>query len=118
MDSPITKLLFRPGILPCRFINWAASDLRSPCCPQLDLFSFGGTHHEVDEEQADVRVWYTSLEEFRPLNQCFHTGKFMECYYAKSIKTGQHLVVKKYTKGTPASPHLLLPLCCTAARRL
>lgn len=82
-----------------------APDCLPSRCPQMDLFSFGGAHNEEDEGQDDVRIWYTSLDEFRPLNQRFHTGKFMESYYAKSIKTGQHLVVKKYIKGTqPADP--------------
>lgn len=67
----------------------------------MSLFSFGSAAQQDDDlrEQAEARIWYTSLEEFKPLNQRFFAGEFKESFYAKSLKTGEYHVIKKYCRG-------------------
>ena len=67
---------------------------------QLNLFSFGNaTDQEEDNTVVEARVWHTSLDEFKPLTQKFFSSGFKESYYAKSLKTGEYHVIKKYYKG-------------------
>ena len=75
---------------------------RSSIFPQMNLLSFGTLDKEEEDgegEEVVSRVWYTSADDFKPLKQRFYSRGYKESYYAYSLKTNEHLVVKKYIRG-------------------
>lgn len=62
-----------------------------------------------DDAGADQEeLWFTSLDDFKPICHMLHRGRFMTAYFACANKTGQHFLLKKYDKrkhlsGTPES---------------
>jgi hypothetical protein len=54
------------------------------------------------EEDAERGFWYTSMEQFKPLHHKLHRGKHMTAYFACSVITGEHFVLKAYPKGAGA----------------
>jgi hypothetical protein len=68
---------------------------------------------EAEPEEAAGPTWFTSLEEFRPLQYRYYSGAFMESYFACTVKTGEHYVLKRYFKGGYKS-HTCIP--CSSRR--
>lgn len=53
---------------------------------------------EPEEEEPDEELWFTSMDDFKPVCHMLHRGKFMTAYFACANRTGQHFVLKKYDK--------------------
>lgn len=69
-------------------------------------------HQEYDDELDDdelgieSKLWYTSLNDFKPLTFKYLSGRYSSAYFACSVKTGQHYILKKFEKGALAQ-HLI-----------
>jgi hypothetical protein len=55
----------------------------------------GGSSGEGEAEA----LWFTGLEDFKPLCHMVHRGHVMTAWFAQANKTGQHFVLKKYDKS-------------------
>ncbi|PNH03336.1 hypothetical protein TSOC_010613 [Tetrabaena socialis] len=53
---------------------------------------------EEEEEEAGP-LWFTSLAEFKPLTFKYRSGRYSSCYFACSVKTGEHYILKQYEKA-------------------
>lgn len=53
---------------------------------------------ESAEEEGVQDLWFTSLDDFKPLCHMVHRGHIMTAWFAQANKTGQHFVLKKYDK--------------------
>lgn len=53
----------------------------------------------ADDEQEPAPKWFTSLEDFHPLQYRYHQGKYMESWFACALVTGEHFILKKCLKG-------------------
>eukprot|EP00775_Hariotina_reticulata_P006582 gene6582-6810_t len=53
--------------------------------------------HDLDKE-AEQELWFTSLDDFKPICHMLHRGRYMTAYFACAIKTGQHFLLKKFDK--------------------
>ncbi len=51
----------------------------------------------TDEGMGDD-LWFTSLDDFKPLCHMLHRGRYVTSYFACAHKTGQHFLLKKYEK--------------------
>lgn len=51
---------------------------------------------EAEQEQDDL--WFTSLDDFKPICHMLHKGKYMSAYFACANRTGQHFLLKKFDK--------------------
>ena len=54
----------------------------------------GGAQGEGEEEE-----WFTGLEQFKPLCHMLHRGHAMQAWFAQSLVSGRHFVLKKYDKS-------------------
>eukprot|EP00879_Flechtneria_rotunda_P024243 GHRR01025691.1.p1 GENE.GHRR01025691.1~~GHRR01025691.1.p1 ORF type:complete len:296 (+),score=91.27 GHRR01025691.1:419-1306(+) len=50
----------------------------------------------AEEQQEDL--WFTGLDDFKPICHMLHRGRYMTAYFACANKTGQHFLLKKYDK--------------------
>ncbi|KXZ51578.1 hypothetical protein GPECTOR_12g541 [Gonium pectorale] len=51
-----------------------------------------------EEDDEDGRLWFTSLNDFKPLTFKYLTGRYSSAYFACSVKTGQHYILKQFEK--------------------
>lgn len=43
-------------------------------------------------------LWFTGLDDFKPICHMLHRGRTMTAYFACAHATGQHFLLKKYDK--------------------
>ncbi len=55
-----------------------------------------------EDEEDDGRLWFTSLNDFKPLTFKYLTGRYSSAFFACSVKTGQHYILKQFEKGASA----------------
>ncbi|GFR45653.1 hypothetical protein Agub_g7064 [Astrephomene gubernaculifera] len=61
-------------------------------------------HHEyeedadAEEEGEEGRLWFTSLADFKPLTFKYLSGRYSSAFFACSVKTGQHYILKQFEK--------------------
>jgi hypothetical protein len=64
--------------------------------------SMGGRQEAQQQEEEGGRdLWFTRLEDFKPLCHMLHRGHAMTGWFAQANKTGHHYVLKKYDKREP-----------------
>jgi hypothetical protein len=51
------------------------------------------------QQQEEGPLWFTSLEEFKPLEYAFHSGRYVTAFFACRKVTGEHFVLKRFDKG-------------------
>ncbi|GLC37330.1 hypothetical protein PLESTM_000569200 [Pleodorina starrii] len=54
---------------------------------------------EEDELGVEGKLWFTSLSDFKPLTFKYLSGRYSSAFFACSVKTGQHYILKKFEKG-------------------
>jgi hypothetical protein len=69
----------------------AAPTPHNAACPALP--------QEEEQPQEEGPLWFTSLEEFKPLQYAFHSGRYVLVYFACCKRTGEHFVLKRFDKG-------------------
>lgn len=52
---------------------------------------------DQSSEEAE-ELWFTSLDDFKPICHMLHRGRYMAAYFACANKTGQHFLLKKFDK--------------------
>lgn len=79
---------------------------------------FGGTmgrnsssSKSDDTAPQQEELWFTGLDDFKPICHMLHRGRYMSAYFACANKTGQHFLLKKYDKRK--QPALLAILMTT-----
>lgn len=63
--------------------------------------SGSGKSEASAEEQEEL--WFTSLDDFKPICHMLHRGRYMTAYFACANKTGQHFLLKKFDKRASAA---------------
>lgn len=70
------------------------------------------TGKEYQEEGAGEQevveaapLWFTSLDDFKPITFMYYRGRYMCSFFACSIRTGEHFILKKYERGACARAH-------------
>ncbi|KAG2498335.1 hypothetical protein HYH03_003595 [Edaphochlamys debaryana] len=56
-----------------------------------------------DEPEPEGPLWFTSLADFKPLTFKYLTGRFTHAYFACSVKTGEHYILKQFEKAKMSS---------------
>lgn len=59
--------------------------------------SSGSSKSEQSAEEQE-ELWFTSLDDFKPICHMLHRGRYMVAYFACANKTGQHFLLKKFDK--------------------
>ncbi|GIL46486.1 hypothetical protein Vafri_3454 [Volvox africanus] len=54
---------------------------------------------EEDDMGVDGKLWFTSLNDFKPLTFKYLSGRYSSAFFACSVKTGEHYILKKFEKG-------------------
>ncbi|GLI59304.1 hypothetical protein VaNZ11_001157 [Volvox africanus] len=54
---------------------------------------------DEDDVGVDGKLWFTSLNDFKPLTFKYLSGRYSSAFFACSVKTGQHYILKKFDKG-------------------
>ncbi len=54
---------------------------------------------DLEEAPEEEITRFTSLDQFRPLSYRYHLGPFSESWFACADRTGEHLILKIYSKG-------------------
>lgn len=57
-------------------------------------------HSSKSDQSSDEaeELWFTSLDDFKPICHMLHRGRYMAAYFACANKTGQHFLLKKFDK--------------------
>ena len=65
-----------------------------------------GSSKSDDAATEQEELWFTSLDDFKPICHMLHRGRYMMAYFACANKTGQHFLLKKYDKrkGSGSAP--------------
>jgi len=58
-----------------------------------------GEGAEGEDEEASRDLWFTQLEDFKPLCHMLHRGHVMTAWFAQANRTGHHFVLKKFDKS-------------------
>ncbi|GAX84166.1 hypothetical protein CEUSTIGMA_g11589.t1 [Chlamydomonas eustigma] len=86
--------------------------LRSMSFAMFGKLASGGMSLRVDagrnsaDPVQEAPEWLTSLEEFKPVTLQLHSNKIRQTFFARSIHSGKHYVLKKYEKGEMNSAEL------------
>jgi len=59
--------------------------------------SMGGTAG-ADAQAEDTELWFTCMDDFKPVVHTLHHGKYCETCFVCCNATGQHFLLKKYNK--------------------
>lgn len=57
----------------------------------------GSSKSDAEAEEQE-ELWFTSLDDFKPICHMLHRGRYMTAYFACANKTGQHFLLKKFDK--------------------
>lgn len=60
--------------------------------------SSGGSSKSDKSAEEQEELWFTSLDDFKPICHMLHRGRYMTAYFACANKTGQHFLLKKFDK--------------------
>ncbi|KAF6262064.1 hypothetical protein COO60DRAFT_1699492 [Scenedesmus sp. NREL 46B-D3] len=75
------------------------------------LMGRGSASSRADAGEEAEALWFTSLDDFKPICHMLHRGRYMTAYFACANKTGQHFLLKKYDK------HKMVPVEERGVRR-
>ncbi|WIA20932.1 hypothetical protein OEZ85_005274 [Tetradesmus obliquus] len=62
------------------------------------LMGRASSSSKADADEEEEELWFTSLDDFKPICHMLHRGRYMTAYFACANKTGQHFLLKKYDK--------------------
>jgi hypothetical protein len=57
-----------------------------------------GSNKSDESAEEQEELWFTSLDDFKPICHMLHRGRYMTAYFACANKTGQHFLLKKFDK--------------------
>jgi len=69
-----------------------------------------------DAGPQQEELWFTGLDDFKPICHMLHRGRYMSAYFACANKTGQHFLLKKFDKRKQLALHASLMITLSAAR--